>query len=85
MRLQICFPKDWEAEYDDGRNEMSECDDRVDLCVWPGKNQGGILRDDDLDVYGYAMGQEDENYGKSRIVGAKKGHQGDVGCVPRIE
>ncbi len=74
MGLQIGFPKDWEAEDDKGGDEGFECEDGVDFCKWPGKDEGGILGDDDLDVQAESINEEEDYYGESRVVDAEHGN-----------
>lgn len=74
MRFEKRFPKSWEAEEYEGGDERLEREDGVDLCEWPGQDQRGILRDDDLDVVGQSTDEEEDYYGESRIVGAKYGY-----------
>ncbi len=73
MGLEISLPKDWEAEDDNGGDEGFECEGGVDLCKRPGKDERGVLGDDDLDVQGESINEEEHYYGESRIVDAEHG------------
>ena len=84
-RLQTNLSEGGKAEDDEGGDEVSECMEGVDLCEWPGKDQGGILGDDGIDADGESINEEDEYYCEGRIAGPEKCYNRFVGCVPCAE
>ena len=71
MGFQICFPEHWEAEEDKSGDEGFEREDGVDSCEGPGKDQGSILSNDDLNVSGNSVDEKEDDHGESRVFGAK--------------